>query len=97
MSDTLDTSKSGFMGNTPDQNAQQVLQTVTATSAGRAAMDRIGQKEAALTAFQKENDISDEHAEAAIKEWMDNQPGDPNFDWDLEEVKAICLRNKQKG
>ena len=34
-------------------------------------------------------------AEAAIKEWVLTHNG--NFDWDLEDVKRICLRDKAEG
>ena len=41
------------------------------------------------------NGISERIAEAAIKEWWMKHGGD--FDWNLEDVKAICLRNKARG
>lgn len=47
------------------------------------------------TAFQRANGISERIAEAAIKEWVMTHGRD--FDWNLEAVKAICLRNKASG
>ncbi|MFM7168986.1 MAG: hypothetical protein ACKO3T_27430 [Planctomycetaceae bacterium] len=41
-----------------------------------------------MTQFQRANGISDKVAEAAIMEWVVGHGG--NFDWDLEDVKAIC-------
>lgn len=34
-------------------------------------------------------------AEAALKEWV--MTHGRNFDWDLDDVKAICLRNQRDG
>jgi len=52
---------------------------------GLAKAQELGDKDVALTRFQRANDISDEIAEAAIKEWVLTHNG--NFDWDLEDVK----------
>jgi hypothetical protein len=79
----------------PDAAAQEVMNSLQATPEGRAEIERIGSKDVSLTQFQQENSISDRIAEAAIKEWV--QTHDGSFDWDLEEVKRICLRNKQRG
>jgi len=51
-------------------------------------------KDAALTRFQRENDISDRIAEAAVKEWVWKHG---HFNWNLDDVKAYCLRNKRYG
>jgi hypothetical protein len=48
-----------------------------------------------LNCFQRVHGISERIAEAAIKEWVLTHNGD--FDWDLDEVKAICLRNLRDG
>lgn len=90
-----DKSRTGFMGQTPDQAAKEVLDKITSTPEGRAAADRLGNKDDQLTAFQRAHGISDRIAEAAIKEWVITHAG--NFDWDLEDVKAICLRNLRSG
>ena len=87
--------KTGFLANTPDENARQVMDQVMATPQGRATATRLAAKDDQLTAFQKANGISERIAEAAIKEWWMKHGGD--FDWNLEDVKAICLRNKARG
>ena len=79
----------------PDQATEEVMDQITSTPEGRAEVERIGGKDVALTRFQQANGISKRIAEAAIKEWVLAHNG--NFDWDLEEVKAICLRNKRSG
>lgn len=89
-----DSEKSGFMANTPEQNAQEVLSQVTSTPQGRATVDRLASKDEQLTAFQRAHGISDSVAEAAIKEWVIQHNG--NFDYSLEAVKAICLRMKRQ-
>ncbi|MEY4565822.1 MAG: hypothetical protein RLY14_792 [Planctomycetota bacterium] len=89
-----DRDKSGFMANTSEHNAQEVVEQLTSTPEGRATADRLASKDDRLTAFQRANGISDSIAEAAIKEWVIGHSG--NFDWNLEEVKAICLR-KMRG
>lgn len=84
--------ESGFMTNTPDQNADVLANQLTSTPEGAAMAHRLADKDDQLTAFQRMNDISDDIAEAAIREWVTTHNG--NFDWDLEDVKAICLRRK---
>lgn len=86
--------KTGFVADTPEQNAEAVYQQLTSSPVGRKAADRLGSKDDQLTAFQRLNGISDTIAEAAIKEWVLGHSG--NFDWDLEEVKVICLRLKKQ-
>jgi hypothetical protein len=78
-----------------DQATEEVMNEVMSTPQGRAEVERIGGKDVALTRFQEANGISEKIAEAAIKEWMLTHAG--NFDWDLEDVKRMCLRNKQSG
>ena len=87
--------KTGFLANTPDENARQVMDQVMSTPQGRATATRLADKDDQLTAFQQANSISERIAEAAIKEWWIKHGGD--FDWNLEDVKAICLRNKARG
>ena len=87
--------KTGFLANTPDENARQVMDQVMSTPQGRATATRLADKDDQLTAFQQANGISERIAEAAIKEWWIKHGGD--FDWNLEEVKAICLRDKVSG
>jgi hypothetical protein len=53
------------------------------------------QKDEALSQFQVDELISDADAEAAIKEWVTEHNG--NFDWNLEEVKYLCIRNRDFG
>jgi len=79
----------------PEAAAKEVLDTIMSTPQGRAEVERIGGKDNALTDFQKVNGISEPIVEAAIKEWVLTHKN--NFDWDLEEVKAICLRNMSSG
>ena len=79
----------------PEQNAREVADQLTSTPVGKATADRLGNKDDQLTEFQKANGITERIAEAAIKEWVTKHGG--NFDWNLEEVKAICLRNKRDG
>lgn len=74
---------------------EQAMEQLLSTSAGRSEAHRLGSKDDDLATFQKQNDVSDEVAEAAIKEWVLTHNGE--FDWNLEEVKAICLRNKTAG
>ncbi len=78
-----------------DQATEQVMDNIMSTPEGRADVEYFGGKDVALTRFQETNGISDRVAEAAIKEWFIKHNG--NFDWNLEEVKAICLRNKRSG
>ena len=86
-------STSGYMGQSPDQAAKEVLDQITSTPEGSAAVDRLASKDDQLTEFQRTHGISDQVAEAAIKEWVITHRG--NFDWNLEDVKAICLRKKR--
>ncbi len=53
----------------------------------------IASREAAFERFLQKHGVSDEIAEAAIKEWVLTHGGD--FDWVLEEVQEICLRNQR--
>lgn len=87
--------KSGFMANSPEENARQVMEQVMATPEGRATATRLADKDDQLTAFQRVHGISERIAEAAIKEWVMTHGRD--FDWNLEDVKAICLRNQREG
>ena len=87
--------KTGFLANTPDENARQVMDQVMSTPQGRATATRLADKDDQLTAFQQANGISERIAEAALKEWVMTHGRD--FDWNLEEVKAICLRDKASG
>lgn len=90
-----DDSKTGFLANTPDENARQAMEQVVSTPEGRATALRLADKDDQLTAFQRANGISERIAEAAIKEWVMTHGRD--FDWNLEDVKAICLRNQRSG
>lgn len=94
-STALDSSNTGFMGQTPDQAAREVLDQISSTPAGRAAVDHIAQKNDQLDAFQAERGYSDRIVEAAIKEWVTTHGG--NYDWNLEQVKKICVRNARYG
>jgi len=87
--------KTGFMANSPEENARQVMEQVMATPEGRATATRLADKDDQLTAFQRVHGISERIAEAAIKEWVMTHGRD--FDWNLEDVKAICLRNQREG
>ncbi len=87
--------KAGFMANTPDENARQAMDQVMSTPQGRATATRLADKDDQLTAFQQANGISERIAEAALKEWVMTHGRD--FDWDLDDVKAICLRNQRDG
>jgi hypothetical protein len=78
-----------------DQATEEVMDQIMSTPEGRSEVERIGGKDVALTRFQQANGISERIVEAAIKEWVLTHNG--NFDWNLEEVKAICLRNKRSG
>lgn len=85
----------GLNANSPDQNAKEVLDKIASMPGGKEAINRVANKDDELTEFQKTNGISERIAEAAIKEWVLTHNGD--FDWNLEDVKAICLRNKRDG
>lgn len=90
-----DNPKTGFMANSPEENARQVMEQVMATPEGRATATRLADKDEELTGFQRTHGISERIAEAAIKEWVMTHSRD--FDWNLEDVKAICLRNQRDG
>ena len=75
-----------------DQAAEEAMQQIMSTPEGRDAVEVTGNKDVQLTRFQQAHGISDRIAEAAIKEWVLSHNG--NFDWNLNEVKAICLRMK---
>jgi hypothetical protein len=90
-----DTPQTGYMGQTPDAAARDVLGKLNSTQEGRVAVERLASKDDQLTDFQNLNGISDRIAEAAIKEWVTTHGG--NFNWDLEAVKSICLRNMRSG
>lgn len=89
----MENSKSN--GVDPDVATKTVMDNLMSTPHGRAEVERIGGKDVELARFQSEQAISDRIAEAAIKEWVITHQG--NFDWNLADVKAICLRNKQSG
>ena len=78
-----------------DKTTQEVTEVLLSDPSTAAKAQELGDKDAALTRFQRANDIPDEIAEAAIKEWVLTHNG--NFDWDLEDVKRICLRDKVEG
>ncbi len=90
-----DTDPKPFNELTPDEATKLVIEEITSTPEGRAAVERLGSKDQELTQFQQKNGISEQISEAAIKEWVLTHNG--NFDWALEDVKAICLRNKTSG
>ena len=73
-----------------DKATQKVTEVLLSNPSTAAKAQELGDKDVAPTRFQQANDISDEIAEAAIKEWVLTHNG--NFDWDLEDVKKICLR-----
>ena len=77
-----------------DKATQEVTEVLLSDPSTAAKAQELGDKDAALTRFQRANDISDEIAEAAIKEWVLTHNG--NFDWDLGDVKKICLRMFKK-
>lgn len=79
----------------PDVQTKVVMDTLLSTQHGRDLVKKYGSKDNALTAYQQANGISDEIAEAAIKEWVETHGR--NFDWDLDDVIVICMRNKRSG
>lgn len=79
----------------PSVASREVIDGIIATPEGRTEVERVGEKDIELTRFQIANGISERIAEAAIKEWVLKHQG--NFEWDLEEVKRICLRNNASG
>lgn len=78
-----------------EKAVDDVMNQLQSTPEGRAEVERIGNKDVQLERFQRQHDISDRIAEAAIKEWVLTHGG--NFDWILEDVKKLCLRNKKDG
>ncbi len=74
--------------------AEDVVQHIASTPSGVEAIEYYVGKVVELSRFQKRNGISDRIAEAAIKEWVMTTG---NLDYDLERVKAICLRNAANG
>ena len=78
-----------------DKASQKVTEVLLSDPSTAAKAQELGDKDVALTRFQRANDISDAIAEAAIKEWVLTHNG--NFDWDLEDVKRICLRDRAAG
>ena len=85
--------ESDFLADTPEQNAKEVADKLTAAPEGVAG--RLAGKYDRLGESQKSDGISERIVEAAIKEWVAEHGGD--FDWSLEGVTAICLRNKRNG
>jgi len=69
---------------------RQLMDSLQSTPLGRSEVQRLDDKDAALTKIQRERGISDEIVEAAIKEWVLAHDG--NFEWDLDQVKSICIR-----
>ena len=78
-----------------EKATEKIMNTIASTAEGREAIERIGGKDVALSRFQEANGISDRNAEASIKEWVLNHNW--NWEWDLNEVQAICLRNRDHG
>lgn len=89
------TSETDFMSQSIDRSAKKVVEQIAKTPEGHASIERLGDKDLELTRFQIDNGISNEIAEAAIKEWVLAHGG--NFDWNLSEVKSICRRLKRQG
>ena len=89
----------------PDFDVEEAVETVIeetmSTAQGRMDVLSAEAKDLILTRFQRQNGISDRIVEASIKEWVATNwkagRGLENFDYDLEEVTAICLRNKRNG
>jgi len=78
-----------------DMNATEVYDKSTSTPERKAVADPLASKDDQLTEFQKANGVSDRIAEAAIKEWVTTHDG--SFEWSLEDVKRICLRDLRDG
>ena len=78
-----------------DKATQEVTEVLLSDPSTAAKAQELGDKDVALTRFQRANNISDDIAEAAIKEWVLTHNG--NFDWNLEAIEIICLRNKAEG
>ena len=79
-----------FNDTTTEDEIETIVDSIMSTPEGRAGAQRVTDRDNQLTHFQRANGISDEVAEAAIMEWVVGHGG--NFDWDLEDVKAICRR-----
>jgi len=79
---------------TIDNEIETIVDAIMSTPEGRAAAQRVHDRDEQLTQFQRANGISDKVAEAAIMEWVVGHGG--NFDWDLEDVKAICRRMQRE-
>jgi hypothetical protein len=77
----------------PNQAANEVTRRMLKQPDVAAKASVIASKEAAFEQFLKKHGVSDEIAEAAVKEWVLTHGG--NFDWVLEEVQQICLRNQR--
>lgn len=86
--------KTGYLANSPEENAKQVTDLLLSAPGGQALADRLVDKDKKLTEFQRANGISDEVVEAAITEWVLKHG--MNYDWDLEDVKAICRRMQRE-
>ncbi len=85
----------GFDEISPEEATDEVMKRILSTPKERSEVQRLGSIDEQLTAFQNQRGISDRIVEAAIKEWVTTHNG--NFDYDLDEVKATCLRNKRNG
>lgn len=92
--DHMQRNKTGFLANSPEENAKQVTDILLSAPGGQALADRLVEKDKKLTEFQRANGISDEVVEAAITEWVLKHG--MNYDWDLEDVKAICRRMQRE-
>lgn len=55
----------------------------------------VGARYDELDRVQAANAFSDRVVEASIKEWAHTHGG--SFEFDVDEVKAICLRNQRDG
>jgi hypothetical protein len=73
-----------------DKASQEVTEVLLSDPSTAAKAQELGDKDVALTRFQQANNISDDIAEAAIKEWVLTHNG--NFDWALGDVEKTCLK-----
>lgn len=73
----------------------QVMDHFMSTPAWHSKAQQIDNKENDLTSVQQQHNITSENAEAALKEWILTRSG--HFDWNLEEVTDIRLRNYDTG
>jgi len=92
-----------------DTEVKELIASWRRTPEGRRELDELEVvlkldklKVDALEKFQREHAISEQIAESSIKEWIWTHndmkaSGKANWNWDLDEVKAICLRNKKNG